>query len=307
MRPTRLATLGPRPHKEYTMDYYNQYRGELKLKGFADRSIQSYTRAVRQLQNFYSKSLDEITEAELREYWLCCKEEVRWSNATMRISFSGIKHFYSYVVKRNWPLLREVKLKRDHTLPTVLSVDEVRLILRTLPHGQNRTFYQAVYSLGLRLNEAISLQVGDINSDRMQVHIRRGKGSRHRIIPLPESTLHSLRAYWKTHCNPEWLFPARGRSGKDGHTANRPVAEGTVQGALRRAVTKLGFKKHVHPHTFRHSYATHMIEAGVPVRHVQEYLGHSTLASTMIYLHLTTAGKEESYSRLNQLIRGVVS
>jgi site-specific recombinase XerD len=139
----------------------------------------------------------------------------------------------------------------------------------------------------------------------MQVHVHHGKGARDRIIPLPESTLASLRAYWKTHRNPRWLFPGRGRSGTQGPSAEHPVSQTTVQGALRRTVTRLGFTKHIHPHTFRHSYATHLIEAGVPVRHVQDYLGHRTLASTMVYLHLTTAGREESCARLNQLVRGV--
>lgn len=141
----------------------------------------------------------------------------------------------------------------------------------------------------------------------MLVHVHAGKGAKDRLVPLPKTTLHALREYWKTHRNPKWLFPGLGRNGKAGHTAENPVSATTVQGALRRTAKRLRLKKHVHPHTFRHSYATHLIEAGVPVRHVQEYLGHETLASTTVYLHLTTAGKQESRSRINQLMRGVSS
>ena len=289
------------------MDYYTRFCENLKLKGYAKRSRQSYLRALRQLQNFFSKPLDEITEEEVREYWLYCKDELKWGTATLRISYSGIKHFFTHTITREWPLLSEVKFKREDSLPVVLSVDDVRAILKALPAGQSRTFYETVYSLGLRLTEAITLQVRDIDSKRMLVHVHGGKGASDRLVPLPETTLYSLRKYWKTHHNAVWLFPARGRNGKGGPDAERPVSACTVQTALTRTVKRLKLDKHVHPHTFRHSYATHLLEANVPVRHVQDYLGHKNLASTTVYLHLTTAGKQESHSRINQLMRGVTS
>ncbi len=285
----------------------DRFVSDLQLKGYAKRSIQSYARAMRQFQNFCNKPLEDITEEELRKYWLFSKEELKWSPATLRISYSGIKHFFTYTVKRDWPILREVKFEQQTTLPTVLSVDEVRLVLKTLTTSQSRTFYEALYSLGLRLGEALTLQVRDIDSKRMMVHVHLGKGARDRLIPLPETTLKSLRDYWKTHRNPTLIFPALGRNLQEGPTADKPVSASTVQGTLRKAVSKLKIHKHVHPHTFRHSYATHLIEAGVPVRHVQSYLGHEILTSTMVYLHLTTAGQRQSCERINQLMRGVVS
>lgn len=288
-------------------DLYDRFVSDLKLKSYAKRSIQSYQRALRQLQNFCCKALEDIAEEDLREYWLYCKEELRWGSATLRISYSGIKHFFTYTLKREWEVLNAVKFERHTTLPTVLSIDEVRDILKTLTTQQNHAFYQTVYSLGLRLTEALTLQVMDINSDRMVVHLHCGKGAKDRLIPLPETTLQTLREYWKTHRNPRWVFPGLGRDSKAGPTAEQPVSATTVQGALRRAIRKLKIRKHVHPHTFRHSYATHLIEAGVPVRHVQDYLGHETLASTMVYLHLTTAGQRESHDLINQLMRGVLS
>ena len=296
-----------RNKKDYMMNYYDRFSEDLKLRGYADRSRQTYLRTVRQLQNFWSKPLDQISEEELRHYWLYCKEELHWGSATLRISYSGIKHFFTYMVKRDWQVLKEVKFKRDDSLPVVLSIDEVRTILQALSPGQNRTFYETVYSLGLRLTEARTLQVRDIDSSRMFVHIHSGKGGKDRLIPLPETPLVSLRRYWKIHRNPVWLFPGLGHDGRGGPHAQKPVSATTVQGALRRTVIRLKIKKHVHTHTFRHSYATHLIEAGVPVRHVQDYLGHDTLNSTMVYLHLTTAGNVESYWRINHLMRGVVS
>lgn len=289
------------------MDYYERFCDDLKLRGYAKRSRQSYLRAMHQFQNYCCKPLEAITEDDLRKYWLCCKDDLKWSPATIRISYSGIKHFFTYTIKRDWTIFSEFKLETSQSLPVVLSVDEVRTILAAFPEGQNRTFFETVYSLGLRLTEARMLQVRDIDSDRMVVHVHAGKGAKDRLVPLPQTTLDALRRYWTTHRNPKWLFPGLGRDGKGGRTADKPASEATVQGALRRVCQKLGFKKHVRTHTFRHSYATHLIEAGVPVRHVQEYLGHETLTSTMIYLHLTTAGREASLSRINQLMRGVSS
>ncbi len=286
---------------------YSRFADELKLKSYAKRSIQSYLRAVRQLQNFCCKSLEDITEEDVRGYWLYCKEDLRWGSATLRISYSGIQFFFTYVLRQDWPVFKGIRFEREVTLPVVLSVEEVRTILQSLPEGQNRAFYQAVYSLGLRLGEARSLQVGDIDSKRMQVHVKGGKGNKDRLIPLPEATLAGLREYYRTHRNPVWIFPGLGNTSRGGPNAVNCVSETTVQGALRRVMRKLGIRKHVHPHTFRHSYATHLIESGVPVRHVQDFLGHETLASTMIYLHLTTAGREQSTSRINQLMRGVMA
>ena len=178
-------------------------------------------------------------------------------------------------------------------------------MVRRLP--QNHAYFSLVYSCGLRLSEALNVKSADIDGKRRSIHIHQGKGAKDRVIPLPESTLRILREYWKSHRNPHWVFPALGRDSKGGPTAERPVRAVTVQNALRRTVTRLGIKKRVTTHTFRHSYATHMIEAGVPVRHVQECLGHSSLATVMIYLHITSHGKEDSRRRLNQLMRGVLS
>ncbi len=280
--------------------------GDLKLAGYAKRTRQSYVRSVRQLMNFWSCPLEEIEEQHVREYWLHCKDELDWSGATMRISYSGIKFFYEHTLRRDWETLRLLRIKSQVTPPTVLSLDETRRILEALPNALNRAFYVAVYTLGLRLGEARNLKPSAIDSQRMCVAIRDAKGD-DRLVPLPESTLAELRAWWKTHRNPELIFPAPGRDGKGGSTATAPVSATTVQGALRRTVKRLKVSKHVHPHTFRHSYATHLLEAGVPIQHVQQCLGHRSLVTTMIYLHVTSLGEARSREKLNQLMRGVLS
>lgn len=169
------------------VDLYDRFCEDLRLRGYAERSRQSYRRSVRQLQQFCSKSLEEITEEEVRAYWVCCRKEFKWSTATLRISYSGIKHFYTFTVKRDWALLSEVKFEREQTLPTVLSIDEVRTIPAAFPPVQNHAYFATVYSLGLRLTEGLTLQVRDIDSDRMVVHVHAGKGRKDRMVPLPEA------------------------------------------------------------------------------------------------------------------------
>ena len=182
-------------------DLYDRFLSDLELKGYAKRSIDSYVKSVRQLQRFCNKPLSKITQADLRAYWLACKTEYGWSSATLRISYSGIKHFFSMTLVRKWKLFSQIKWKREESLPTVLSTKEVRRIICHLPTLQSKVFYLTLYSLGLRLQEAITLQIGDIDKDRKVVHIRNGKGSRDRVIPLPAITLRGLRAYYKTHRN----------------------------------------------------------------------------------------------------------
>lgn len=279
---------------------------DLKLAGYKKRSRQSYVRSVRQLMNFWSCPLEEIEEQQVREYWLHCKDELDWKPATMRISYSGIKFFYQHTLKRDWETLKLLKIKRQTTPPTVLSLDEVRSVLASLPTFMNQVFYTVIYTLGLRLGEARHLKPGQIDSKRMCVSIPDSKGD-DRLVPLPESTLLLLRQWYKTHRNEQWIFPAPGRDGKQAATAKTPVSETTVQGALRRTVKKLKIAKNVYPRVFRHSYATHLLEAGVPIQHVQRCLGHRSLVTTMIYLHVTELGEARSREKLNQLVRGVLS
>ena len=285
-------------------DYYQQSMRALQLAGLSTRTQQCYTRSVRMLVDFYHKTPDLISEQELQDYFLHRRNVDKWSPATMRICYSGIKFFFINVLKRQWHTLELVHAKREQRLPTVLSVKEVRSILNTVKTPQNKAYLTTAYACGLRLQEALNLQVGDIDSDRMRIHVHRGKGAKDRYVPLPESTLHILRSYWKLHRNPVWIFPRLGRSGKEGASATVAMSKTTVQGALRRVVKQLKFKKRISVHTLRHSYATHLLEAGVNIRRIQQYLGHRSLNSTLIYLHLTTQGHQRAYRIINALMKG---
>jgi integrase/recombinase XerD len=168
------------------------------------------------------------------------------------------------------------------------------------PH--NKAFFWTVYSLGLRLQEGLHLQVGDIDSARMVVHVHRGKGAKDRYVPLPPRTLAVLRQYWATHRHEVWLFPATGRDHAQASKATEPMARVSVHGAMKRVVRELGIRKRVTIHTLRHSYATHLLEAGVNLRLIQQYLGHGSLQATMIYLHLTSLGQEQARATIERLM-----
>ena len=277
----------------------------LQLAGMSQRTQQCYTRSVRMLVDFYNKTPDKINEQELQDYFLHRKNVDKWSSATMRICYSGIKFFFVNVLKRDWHTLKLIYAKREQRLPAVLSLNEVWNILNTVSTPQNKAYLTTVYTCGLRLHEALYLQTYDIDSDRMRIHVHRGKGAKDRYVPLPQATLKTLRSYWKHHRNPRWIFPRLGRSGKEGPTAQEPMNYTSVQGALRRVLKQLKFKKRVSIHTLRHSYATHLLEAGVNIRRIQQYLGHRSLNSTMVYLHLTTQGHQRAYDIIDDLMKEV--
>jgi site-specific recombinase XerD len=255
------------------------------------------------LVRFYDKTPDLISETELQDYFLYRLNETGWSPATMRIAHSGIKFFFIHVLQRQWSTFNYLNVQRQRKLPTVLSRDEVRRVLASVYTVHNRAFLFTVYACGLRLQEGLHLQVADIDSDRMLIHVHRGKGAKDRLVPLPTTLLPVLRSYWKTHRHKTLLFPALGRNCRSGANAKEPMAISSVQGAMKNAVREAGLhKKEVSIHTLRHSYATHLLEEGVNLRVIQRYLGHASIETTMIYLHLTQKGQEDASHLINQLM-----
>jgi integrase/recombinase XerD len=275
---------------------------DLQLAGLSERTQEAYLRAVRQLADHFHTPPDRLSEPQVRDYFLHLKNDRRFASASLGIAYSGIKFFYSHTTPRDWPTLRRLRVRREKRLPDVLSVDELRQLIAAVRTLHNRTYFWTVYSLGLRLGEGLHLQVGDIDAARMMVHVHRGKGAKDRYVPLPSRTLTMLRAYWVTHRHPLWLFPATGRHHRQAGLADGPMDQSSVQGALRRVVRELKFRKAISIHSLRHSYATHLLEAGVNLRLIQQYLGHSSLQTTMVYLHLTTASHEQAVARIEALM-----
>lgn len=275
---------------------------DLQLRGMSERTQEMYVRAVRQLAEHYHKSPDKISEEELRQYFLYIKNVKKYSRSASTIALCGIKFFYEQTAKVKWPTLTFVRAQREKKLPVILTQEEVRSILGTIRLMRYRVCLQTIYSCGLRLQEGTNLQVQDIDSARMLIHVRGGKGNKDRYVPLPQKTIDVLREYWKTHRNPVWIFPAPGRGATGMSTANKPMPEGSVQSVFKAGLKETGNNKRASIHTLRHSYATHLLEAGINLRLIQEYLGHNSLQTTAIYAHLTQKAQDMASEHINNLM-----
>lgn len=277
---------------------------DMQLRGYSARTQEAYARAVRQLAGHYHRSPAELTEEELRKYFLYLANEKQWARASTTIALCGIKFFYEQTLKRDWPTLRFVRPPHEFKLPVVLSREEVRLALSYVRVPVYRVCLTTIYSCGLRLMEGARLQVADVDSARMVLHIH-GKGKRDRYVPLPERTLGMLREFWKTHRSPEWLFPAPPRRGvaRSVDQKKGPVTRTSLQSAFYRAWKKTGIAKRAHVHTLRHSYATHLMEAGVHLRLIQDNLGHGSPKTTAIYTHLTRQVRDTQTDPLNAIMQ----
>ena len=287
-------------------DWYQKSVNALTLAGKGERTVEAYTRALRMLVTHCGKDPCEISQADLEAYFLHRRNVDHWSPNTMRICYCAIRFFFVSVLGRDWRLFQYLRARAESRLPTILSREEVRSILGCVRTPHNHAFLSTVYACGLRLQEALFLEVRDIDAERMMIHVHRGKGAKDRFVPLPQATLTLLRAHWKRHRNPHLLFPAYGRDSRSGGLSTTPMAKSSVQGALRQAKSLAGIRKAaVSVHTLRHAYATHLLEAGVNLRVIQKYMGHSSLETTMVYLHLTNKGQEAAVAHINTLMDGL--
>jgi integrase/recombinase XerD len=275
---------------------------DMQLRGYASKTQEAYLRAVRQLAEHFDRSPGDLTEEDLREYFLHLKNVKRASRSTCTQALCGIKFFFQHTLKREWTTFELVRPPKEKKLPVVLSQEEVRRVLSCLNSFRHQVCLSTIYSCGLRLREGIQLQARDLDSDRMLVHVRKAKGGRDRYVPLPDRTLDLLRQFWCTHRHPQLLFPARTPHGVPLSKAGKHLSPSSVQKALRAACSASGIQKHVTVHTLRHSYATHLLEAGVNLRRIQAYLGHASLKSTSIYTHLTCDGEELAAETINRVM-----
>jgi integrase len=278
---------------------------DLQLKGYSDSTQDLYVRAVRQLCEHCDKPPGRITEEELRDYFLYGKNVKKWSRSTSTVALCGIKFFFENTIERPWPTLLFIRPGHEKKLPVVLSRDEVRAILSNLELLRYRVCLTTIYSCGLRVSEGTHLKVENIDSARGFIHVQQSKGTmgkKDRLVPLPQRTLELLREQWKSHKNRVWLFPSPGRSRKDMPCATKPVSKSSVQVAFGKALKTAGINKKATVHSLRHSWATHLLEAGINLRQIQTWLGHSSPSTTSVYTHLTEKAKTAAAKTINELM-----
>lgn len=273
---------------------------EMQLRGLAERTQESYLAGVKQLAVYCGRSPAEVSDGELRQFFLYLSQEKKAASSTRNQILYALKFLYQKVLEQPRAVLETIRAPKERKLPVVLSRAEVQRVLGYVRKVQYRVCLSTIYGCGLRLKEGVGLAVADIDSERMVVWVRQGKGRKDRQVPLPEAILIMLRGHWARHRHRQWLFPGRG-----GMTATGPMNESGVQKAFRAAVQESGLSKAATIHTLRHSYATHLLEAGVSLVQIQRYLGHRHIQTTMRYTHLTRRTAAQASQVVNELANGL--
>lgn len=221
--------------------YYTLHCKHLKLKGLQPKTIDAYSRGLRRIGEHFGGQVDDLSQEQLLDYFHALLERLSWS--AVKLDLYGLKFFYTHVLNKSWvdiPVIRQPKATR---IPDIISPDEVQRLIMSTRKLSYRVFFFTLYSMGLRLSEGISLQVGDIDAARMRVHIRDAKGNKDRFVPLPNKTLQVLRQFWALHQHPQFIFPSRKRGLKNAHLTEVPLDRGGAQVAMTTVVREMGLKK----------------------------------------------------------------
>src|SRR5215207_4776203 len=267
---------------------------DLRLRNYSPRTIECYVAHVARFAKHFGKSPELLGPEQMRAFQLhLLEKKASWSQFNQTVC--ALRFFYGKTLGRTDLVPMLPYGRRPKTVACVLSPQEVAQLLDAARPGRERVLLQTAYSCGLRLMEVLNLQIQDIDSARMLVHVRQGKGNKDRLVSLSLRLLTELRDYWRVHRPARWLFCTQSNTGQ------RPVHPGTVQRQLRQAVKTAGLRKPATMHTLRHSYATHMLEAGVDVMTLQKILGHRQLSTTARYLHLRSDQLQRLPSLLDRL------
>ena len=266
---------------------------DLRLRNYSPRTIEAYVAGVARLAQHFRRSPDLLGPDEVRAFQLhLLQRRVSWSLFNQTVC--ALRFFYGTTLGRPEQLPLLPYGKRPKKLPSVLSPQEVACLLEAALLPRDRVLLQVAYGCGLRLQELLHLQARDIDSARMVIHVRQGKGRKDRLVPLSLRLLEALRVYWR-QCRPRsWLFP--------GHKAGQPLNAGSVQRLFRRVARAAALSKRCSLHTLRHSYATHLLEAGVDLLTLKALLGHTSLETTARYLHVSTQRLQQTPSLLDLLV-----
>lgn len=274
-------------------DSVNLLKKELQLKGYSKKTIKSYLGHLRRFLTFLKKQPKDITEDDIYTYLLRLLNEGDNSHSYANQAISAIKIFYTNVQNNQELVIALTRPKKEKKLPIVLNENEVARILSTVKNEKHKAILFLVYSSGLRVSEVVRLKVGDIDSQRMLIHIKQAKGRKDRYTVLSNVALEQLREYVKQYKPANWLFPS--------WESTSHITERTVQKIFDKAKKEAGILKDASVHTLRHSFATHLLEAGTDIRYIQELLGHSSSKTTEIYTHVSEKNIRRIQSPLDRL------
>jgi integrase/recombinase XerD len=272
---------------------------ELQRRNFADTTIRTYLHGVAHFSRYFRRPPDQLGPEEIRKYQAMLFTKLKYSPNTVILRLASLRFFYIHVLKRGWSIAETPYPKKVFHLPEILSQEEVARLIDAAEHPFHRILLMTLYATGARRAEVAHLKVSDIDSQRMVIHIRGGKGGKDRDVMLSPKLLEALRIYWRglRSKSTDWLFP-----GNRWHTGHRPVTTKVLWTACLNAAERAGLAhKHIHPHTLRHCFATHLLEAGADLRTIQMLLGHRDLEETTIYLHLSRRHLSATGSPLDEL------
>ena len=290
----------------------------VELKDYRKPTKKEYVRYVRKLAEHFQCDPATLTEDQLRQYFLFLREHKHYSRSPMKMAKYALLSFFVDCLKvTGWTVFQEVRIAEPMVLPQVLARAEVKSLLAAVREPRFRTCLALMYHCGLRVGEAVRIQVKDIlgRETPPRLLVRCGKGGKQRYVPIAPGMVEDLRAWWRTHQNPTLLFPSPGRGWADRtltlsqsmHGNTGPMSTSCVQSAYRLARAASGINPGSTTHTLRHSYATHLLEEGVSLRQISAYLGHESLDTTVIYTHLTATSEARTQAALATLYQALKS
>lgn len=267
---------------------------DLELKGFSPNTQKLYLTHVKQFVEHFKKSPLDLGESEIKEYLHFLITERNLSNSYISGAYSALKFLYETTLKRKWEMEGIPRTKRQKRLPIILSKEEVKRLIDVTTNIKHKAILTTIYSGGLRVSEAANLKLKDIDSSNMQIRIEQGKGNKDRCTILSDKNLEFLRRYYQLYHPTTWLFP--------GQSVEEPITSRTIQRIFEQSKQKAAINKDVTVHSLRHSFATHLLEAGTDIYHIQLLLGHSSVKTTSIYIHLTNKNLLKLKSPLDTII-----